>query len=114
MVRESLEQRGAMNQIMARLRAEVYSAIERPTEGRPAITNDNMFINELIREYLVFNKYQYTSPLLCVGNGTSFGAAGIRWCKGKLKYKPTARSIIVIILLSRTIFNFKLWQSNLA
>ena len=71
MVKESLEQRGVLNQVKARIRAEVYSAIERPTEGRPVISNENILINELIREYLEFNKYKYTSSVLTAGNDTT-------------------------------------------
>ena len=70
-VKESLEQRGVLNQVKARIRAEVYSAIERPTEGRPVISNENILINELIREYLEFNKYKYTSSVLTAGNDTT-------------------------------------------
>ena len=70
-VKDSLEQRGVLNEVKARIRAEVYSAIERPTEGRPVVSNENILINELIREYLEFNKYKYTASVLTAGNDAS-------------------------------------------
>lgn len=41
----------------AHLRAEVSAALEdRAGVARPDISNENLVINELIREYLVFNR----------------------------------------------------------
>lgn len=56
-----------MNQVKARIRAEVFNALDRPSEGRPAVSNENILINELIREYLEFNKYHYTTSVLTAG-----------------------------------------------
>ncbi|KAL8582305.1 Centrosomal protein 20 [Nucella lapillus] len=68
-VKKNLEQRGVLNQVKARIRAEVYNAIDRPADNRPVISNENILINELIREYLDFNKYHYTSSLLTAESG---------------------------------------------
>lgn len=37
------------------------------TEARPTLSNENMLINELIREYLEFNNYKYTLSVLMTG-----------------------------------------------
>lgn len=56
-----------MGQIKARIRAEVFNALDDHSEGKPALSNENMIINELIREYLEFNKYKYTASVLVSG-----------------------------------------------
>lgn len=67
MVRDTLETRGALAQIKARLRAEVFSALDDQTESRPPLSNENLLINELIREYLQFNNYKYTASVFQSG-----------------------------------------------
>ena len=66
-VKDTLENRGALIQIKARLRAEVFNALDDHSEARPALSNENLLINELIREYLVFNNYKYTASVLQAG-----------------------------------------------
>ena len=57
-LRETLENRGALGGVRAHLRAEVSNALEdRTGVQRPDISNENLIINELIREYLVFNRW---------------------------------------------------------
>ena len=60
-LRETLENRGALGSVRAHLRAEVSNALEDRTGlARPEISDENLIINELIREYLVFNRYRST------------------------------------------------------
>ena len=66
-VKDTLENRGVLNQIKARLRAEVFSALDDNNEQKPALSNENLLINELIREYLEFNGYKYTASVLLSG-----------------------------------------------
>lgn len=66
-VRETLESRGVLGQLKARIRAEVFSALDDQQEPRPALSHENLLINELIREYLEFNKYRYTASVLTAG-----------------------------------------------
>ena len=56
-----------MGQIKARVRSEVFHALDDQSDPRPPLSNENMLINELIREYLEFNKYKYTSSVLTAG-----------------------------------------------
>ncbi|KAL3995987.1 heterogeneous nuclear ribonucleoprotein F/H [Sarotherodon galilaeus] len=66
-LRETLESRGVLGQLKARIRAEVFSALDDQREPRPPLSHENLIINELIREYLEFNKYRYTASVLTAG-----------------------------------------------
>ncbi|XP_072039312.1 centrosomal protein 20-like [Amphiura filiformis] len=68
-LKSTLEKRGVLGQIKARVRAEVFSALDDETDPRPPLSNENMLINELIREYLEFNKYKYTTSILMAESG---------------------------------------------
>uniref|UniRef100_A0A3Q3W0Z2 FGFR1 oncogene partner (FOP) N-terminal dimerisation domain-containing protein n=1 Tax=Mola mola TaxID=94237 RepID=A0A3Q3W0Z2_MOLML len=62
-VKETLESRGVLSQLKARIRAEVFSALEDQREPRPPLSHENLLLNELIREYLEFNKYRYAASV---------------------------------------------------
>uniref|UniRef100_A0A0B7B5Q3 Centrosomal protein 20 n=1 Tax=Arion vulgaris TaxID=1028688 RepID=A0A0B7B5Q3_9EUPU len=64
MLKESLENRGSLAEIKARLRAEVFTALDDPSEMKPAISNDNLLIFELIREFLDYNHCKYSTSVL--------------------------------------------------
>ncbi|XP_041318333.1 centrosomal protein 20 isoform X3 [Pyrgilauda ruficollis] len=68
-LKDTLEKRGALAQIKARIRAEVFSALEDQSEPRPTLSRENLLINELIREYLEYNKYKYTASVLTAESG---------------------------------------------
>ncbi|KAM9856460.1 centrosomal protein 20 [Aulostomus maculatus] len=68
-VRETLESRGVLSQLKARIRAEVFSALDDQCQPRPPLSHENLLINELIREYLEFNKYRYTASVLTAESG---------------------------------------------
>ncbi|TRY92869.1 hypothetical protein DNTS_029148 [Danionella cerebrum] len=68
-LRETLETRGVLGQLKARVRAEVFSALDDPNTPRPPLSHENLLINELIREYLEFNKYRYTASVLTAESG---------------------------------------------
>ncbi|XP_013392432.1 lisH domain-containing protein FOPNL [Lingula anatina] len=68
-VKETLEKRGVLGQIKARVRAEVFNALDDQADPRPPLSNENMIINELIREYLEYNKYKYTASVMLAETG---------------------------------------------
>uniref|UniRef100_A0A8C1Y3I5 Centrosomal protein 20 n=1 Tax=Cyprinus carpio TaxID=7962 RepID=A0A8C1Y3I5_CYPCA len=68
-LRETLEARGVLGQLKARIRAEVFSALDAESTPRPPLSHENLLINELIREYLQFNKFQYTALVLTAESG---------------------------------------------
>ena len=38
------------------------------SEPKPSLSHENLLINELIRDYLEFNSYNYTSSVLLAGS----------------------------------------------
>ena len=70
-LRETLENRGALGNVRAHLRAEVSNALEDRSGAtkRPELSDENLIINELIREYLVFNRYRSTLSVLLPESG---------------------------------------------
>uniref|UniRef100_A0A8C8XEM0 Centrosomal protein 20 n=2 Tax=Panthera TaxID=9688 RepID=A0A8C8XEM0_PANLE len=63
-LKDTLEKRGVLGHLKARIRAEVFNALNDESEPRPPLSHENLLINELIREYLEFNKYKYTASVL--------------------------------------------------
>ncbi|XP_050173797.1 centrosomal protein 20 isoform X3 [Myiozetetes cayanensis] len=63
-LKDTLEKRGALAEIKARIRAEVFNALDDQSEARPPLSRENLLINELIREYLEYNRYKYTASVL--------------------------------------------------
>lgn len=68
-IKDTLENRGVLGQIKARIRAEVFNSLNDQSEARPPLSSENMIINELVREYLEFNKYKYTASVLVAEAG---------------------------------------------
>ncbi|XP_059934731.1 centrosomal protein 20 isoform X1 [Mesoplodon densirostris] len=68
-LKDTLEKRGVLGHLKARIRAEVFSALDDESEPRPSLSHENLLINELIREYLEFNKYKYTASVLIAESG---------------------------------------------
>lgn len=66
-MKETLERQGTLNQVKARIRAEVFNALDDQTESRPPLTSENLLIIELVREFLDFNGYKYTSSVMQAG-----------------------------------------------
>ncbi|XP_012861008.1 centrosomal protein 20 isoform X4 [Echinops telfairi] len=68
-LKDTLEKKGVLGHLKARIRAEVFKALDDEREPRPPLSHENLLINELIREYLEFNKYKYTSSVLVAESG---------------------------------------------
>ncbi|XP_063510130.1 centrosomal protein 20-like isoform X2 [Pongo pygmaeus] len=68
-LKDTLEKKGVLGHLKARIRAEVFSALDDDREPRPSLSHENLLINELIREYLEFNKYKYTASVLIAESG---------------------------------------------
>ena len=70
-LRDTLEQKGALNQVKAQIRAEIFTALDAEnTKGKPALPQENVMINELIREYLLYNGYFNTASVLVTESGS--------------------------------------------
>jgi len=68
-LKETLEQKGVLNDIKAKIRAEIFTALDNDSAGKPKLSNENMIINEMIREYLEYNKYYNTLSVLVTESG---------------------------------------------
>ncbi|KAM9372766.1 centrosomal protein 20 isoform 2-T2 [Phaethornis superciliosus] len=68
-LRDTLEKRGALGEIKAWIRAEVFKALHDQSEPRPPLSHENFLINELFREYLEYNNYKYTASVLTAESG---------------------------------------------
>lgn len=68
-IRDILESNGTLNHVKARLRAEVFAALQDDEQTRPVPPAENGLINELIREYLEYNGLFHTLDVLCCEAG---------------------------------------------
>lgn len=60
-LKETLEERGILNEIRAKIRSEIFSSLsENPNSQKKQLSDENLIINEIIREYLLFNNYEST------------------------------------------------------
>lgn len=67
-LKEALDNKGVTNEVKSRLRAEVFSILEDNTFEKPRVSQENLLINELIREYMDFNHYKYSKSVFLKGN----------------------------------------------
>ena len=59
-LKETLEQKGVLNQIRAMMRQSIFEAIQSDDKPQQQLSNDNLIINELIKEYLQYNNYLHS------------------------------------------------------
>ncbi|XP_058496983.1 lisH domain-containing protein FOPNL [Solea solea] len=97
-LRDTLESRGVLGQLKARIRAEVFSALDDQREPRPPLSHENLIINELIREYLDFNKYKYTTSVLTAESGQPEAPLDRQFLANELKVIEDASSKSVPLL----------------
>uniref|UniRef100_A0A3Q3W5X2 Centrosomal protein 20 n=1 Tax=Mola mola TaxID=94237 RepID=A0A3Q3W5X2_MOLML len=97
-VKETLESRGVLSQLKARIRAEVFSALEDQREPRPPLSHENLLLNELIREYLEFNKYRYAASVLTAESGQPEVPLDRQFLADELKVTEDASSKSVPLL----------------
>lgn len=63
-LKEHLEKNGSLNEIRSKLRSEIFNTLNNDAKPQQGLSNQNLIINELIREYLVFNNYNYTNSVM--------------------------------------------------
>ena len=69
-LRETLEQKGVLGEIKAKIRAEVFTALDSENAGKPQLSNENMIVNEMIKEYLEYNGYYNSASVLVAESGS--------------------------------------------
>ena len=68
-LKETLEQKGVLNEIRAKMRQSIFEAIESDDKPRPKLSNENLIINALIKEYLDYNNYLHTASVFQAESG---------------------------------------------
>ena len=66
-LKEALENKGIANEIKAKLRSEIFTILDDNTFEKPKISQENLLINELIREYMDFNNYNFSKSVFLKG-----------------------------------------------
>ena len=70
-LKDTLEQKGVLNQIRKIMRQSIFEAIEsddKPKSGNN-FSNDDLIINELIKEYLIYNNYLHSASVFQAETG---------------------------------------------
>ena len=71
---QTLEARGVLGRLKAQVRAEIFTALEDPNEPPPStLSNENLVINELIREYFQYNGYESALSVFLAESGQPSG-----------------------------------------
>lgn len=68
-LRETLQARGVLGDLKAKIRSEIFAALDDSDAKKPRLTDENLMINELIREYLIHNNYHHTLSVLIAESG---------------------------------------------
>ena len=68
-LKETLQTRGVMGEIKAKIRAEIFAALDDQEVNRPRLNDENILINELIREYLSYNNYHHALSVFLAESG---------------------------------------------
>ncbi|KAE8911602.1 hypothetical protein PF005_g19286 [Phytophthora fragariae] len=68
-LKDTLAARGSLDQIKARIRAEIFAALDDQDVPKPKLSNENLIINELIREYFEYNGYRHALSVFLPESG---------------------------------------------
>ena len=60
-LKETLIKEGILTKIKAEMRKGIYDIIDRDNNPKPNLTKENYIINLLIKEYLDYNNYSFSS-----------------------------------------------------
>jgi lisH domain-containing protein FOPNL len=68
-LKETLFKRGVLGDIKAKIRSEIFAALDDQEVSRPRLNDENLLINELIREYLQHNNYHHSLSVFLAESG---------------------------------------------
>jgi len=68
-LKDTLEERGILAELRARLRAEIFNSLNDKPANKPTVSQENLIINELIKEYLIFNNYTHSLSVFLPESG---------------------------------------------
>jgi len=68
-LKDTLEEKGVLNEIRAMMRSAIYSSLENDDKKKPNLTDENLLINELIKEYMRYNNYHHSLSVFVSESG---------------------------------------------
>ena len=110
-LKETLEQKGVLNEIRAKMRQSIFEAIEGDDNPQPKLSNENLIINSLIKEYLDYNNYLHTSSVFKAESGLNKDELTRDVISNRLNIIETNQSQQVPLLYS-IIFGLKRQDEN--
>ena len=69
MLKSMLDNQGVLGKMKAQIRACVYKGLESGATEKPALPNELLLMNELVREYLEHSGFHHTASTLVVESG---------------------------------------------
>ncbi len=68
-IKDILQSNGTLDKIRAEIRESIYHAIETNDQVKPKLPEENLLINELIREYMHYNGYYHSASVFISESG---------------------------------------------
>lgn len=68
-LKETLEDKGVLAELRAKIRSEIFNTLNDKQQQKPQPSNENLIINELIKEYLIFNNYTHALSVFLPESG---------------------------------------------
>ena len=68
-IKDILQENGTLNKVRAEIRENIFKAIESNDNPKPKIPEENLIINELIREYFNYMGYHHSSSVFLSESG---------------------------------------------
>ena len=99
-LKETLEQKGVLNEIRAKMRQSIFEAIESDDKPQPKLSNENLIINALIKEYLDYNNYLHTASVFQAESGQPKDKLDRNFIASQLNVVETNQSQKVPLLYS--------------
>ncbi|XP_076310734.1 centrosomal protein 20-like isoform X2 [Tachypleus tridentatus] len=99
-LKDVLQRRGILTDLKGRIRAELFNALENPEVSPPALSSENLLINELIIEYLEFNGYKHASSVLIAESGHPKVSLGREFLENQLDVQMDRSTAAVPLLYS--------------
>jgi lisH domain-containing protein FOPNL len=98
-LKETLQNRGVLGELKASIRAEIFAALDDQEVRRPRLSDENILINEMIREYMEYNNYHHSLSVFLAESGSPAHPAMERvHISRELKISEDARSRSVPLL----------------
>lgn len=112
-VKDSLDREGKLGKFKAELRAAVMAILNRNPSDKPPpqIPAETRFLNDLIREYLIWNGYLYADQILLAESGQSSEKPSREYLAAKLGVVDDAKTA-KIPLLYYVVFAFMQQQEK--